>query len=314
MRNKAILLFLTFFYAGCFFLPEVSADEPSGEPRFYTEVDKEKVEFGGRVRLEIVTDASKDFEFIFPDPASGMGEFSAIGSYDIKPGFGRKHGPGRGYIVGIYSTGTHVIPSLKIEYRRKGSDTWQTVYSHQVPIEVQSLLKSGDNDIKDIKGIVEPGSRLVKIFLALAVFIIAAGGAVFAWIRKRRALAEEARRLLPAHEKAYLELSRLRAMKLHEKGQVKEFYIILSGILRKYLENRFLYHAPEMTTEEFIDSMKRSDILTVDNKNVLKRFLTHSDMVKFARYGATQLEMLDSFKEVEAFVDKTRVMDEPEEA
>jgi len=44
----------------------------------------------------------------------------------------------------------------------------------------------------------------------------------------------------------------------------------------------------------------------------LKDFLSQCDMVKFAKYGPTQLEMLDSFSSAERLVDQTKLVEELE--
>ena len=87
---------------------------------------------------------------------------------------------------------------------------------------------------------------------------------------------------------------------------IKEIYIELSDIVRHYLENRFILRAPEMTTEEFLDKLKDTDMLSYDQKILLKDFLFHCDLVKFARYGPTEKEIDSSFKSAENLVDQTK--------
>jgi hypothetical protein len=125
-------------------------------------------------------------------------------------------------------------------------------------------------------------------------------------------ISEAARKKL-AHEIAYEELAKLKAMDLPAKGMIKEYYIRLSDIARRYIENRFSYRAPEMTTEEFLNYIKISGELGPEHRDLLKNFLTQCDMVKFAKYGPTPLEILDSFKLAEKFVDQTKLVEkEPE--
>jgi hypothetical protein len=148
------------------------------------------------------------------------------------------------------------------------------------------------------------------LLLIAGAFIVV--GVIF-FMKYLREKNEREQKELSPYEKAYMELSRLRASGLHEKGMVKEFYTVLSDILRHYIEARFSYHAPEMTTQEFMEKMRVSSVLTDEDKKKLRIFLTHCDMIKFAKFNATRLEMLDSFKDVEGFVDQTRVIEEQEE-
>jgi hypothetical protein len=103
-------------------------------------------------------------------------------------------------------------------------------------------------------------------------------------------------------------------MDLPGKGQVKEYYTRLSDIVRHYLENRFSYRAPEMTTEEFLSFVRGSSRLAGKHKELLADFLSKCDMVKFAKYGPTPIEILDSFKAAESLVEQTKEEEKVEEA
>ncbi|MFC1480537.1 hypothetical protein ACFL5Y_03735 [Candidatus Omnitrophota bacterium] len=99
-------------------------------------------------------------------------------------------------------------------------------------------------------------------------------------------------------------------MDLPGQGRIKEYYVRLSDIVRHYLEDRFSFRAPEMTTEEFMERVKNSSEMLKKHKELLGDFLSHCDMVKFAKYGPTSLEMLDSFQSAERLVDQTRIREE----
>jgi len=280
------------------------------EPEITVFSDSAEARIGDRINLEVASPARKGVQLIFPEKPEETGEFSFISSELLKTGpFGEKR-EGRVYTYSIYRTGTHVIPPIKVLYKTGEDSEWKSVFSRQVPIEVMSVLDPEDaSDIKDIRGILNPAAR-VKTFLA-AILILAAAMVLLAlWIRKRkREAVEAALRARPPDEIAYERLSELRAMKLPEKGLVKEYYIRLSEIVRYYLEGRFFFRAPEMTTEEFLESLRGSPKLKEEHKELLREFLSHCDMVKFAKYGPSPLEMLDSFSSAERLVEQTRVLE-----
>ena len=87
----------------------------------------------------------------------------------------------------------------------------------------------------------------------------------------------------PPHEVAYRELDALLAENLIGRGLAKLFYVRLSNILRHYIENRFGLRAPESTTEEFLIALRASEALERRHKDLLRRFLEHCDLVKFAK-------------------------------
>src|ERR1035441_2340421 len=74
-------------------------------------------------------------------------------------------------------------------------------------------------------------------------------------------------------------------------GQPREFCILVSDTVRWYLEERFDFHAPDRTTEEFLYELQGSNLLTPDQKVSLSQFLQCCDMVKFARYQPDQPEL-----------------------
>jgi hypothetical protein len=63
---------------------------------------------------------------------------------------------------------------------------------------------------------------------------------------------------------------------------VDAFYVSLSGIVRRYLENRFGLRSPEQTTDEFLEELSRSPDLQRKHQDLLSEFLQGADLVKFA--------------------------------
>jgi hypothetical protein len=88
-------------------------------------------------------------------------------------------------------------------------------------------------------------------------------------------------------------------------GQPKEFCILVSDTLRWYLEQRFDFHAPERTTEEFLNELRGSDVLTRDQKDSLVEFLNRCDLVKFARYEPHELELRELHAAAVRLVEET---------
>lgn len=276
------------------------------------EADKEKINIGDRIKLDIIAENVAGKEVMFPEtfPKGGLGEFSLISSRPQKQKWGKPGRLAQEYIVSIYTTGTHVIPPIQVQYRRADAIEWKTAESPQVPIQVESLLTGGDKDIRDLKAlaVLGAGSSWIIFFLGI---IVASGIAVWMlWNKRRNEVVSKEVEVKPPHVIAYEELKRLKEMNLPEKGQVKEYYIRLSDIVRRYIENRFSYRAPELTTEEFMGTVKKAPELERDEKDLLKDFLSSCDMVKFAKYGPTPIEVLDSFSLAERLVDQTRVEEE----
>jgi hypothetical protein len=92
---------------------------------------------------------------------------------------------------------------------------------------------------------------------------------------------------IPPHDRARRKLEQALAL----LGEPKLFAITVSDILRVYLEERFQFHAPERTTEEFFTELQYSNYQTHEQKQSLMDFLSNCDLVKFARYEPTEVEL-----------------------
>ena len=162
-------------------------------------------------------------------------------------------------------------------------------------------------DIKDIKPPVDIPSSWMWLWVSLLVILVVTlvVGLVF-WLLRRpqRKKDIEEVRVTPG-ERAYARLENLRFKNLVERSYLKPFYTELSDIIRRYLEERFLIKAPEMTTEEFLDSLKNSPVLDNAQQQTLKDFLFTCDMVKFAKHESSAFEAQKSFDLVKQLIDQT---------
>ncbi|MFH1553216.1 MAG: BatD family protein [Candidatus Omnitrophota bacterium] len=274
--------------------------------------DKAQVHVGDRIKLELFVEGAAGFEVEFPEKPEKLGDFSFVRSYPIKTGWGKAQKRGREYLVSVYDTGTHVIPPIQVRYKKADEDQWSVLESPQVPIEVKSFLTGEDKDIRDLKGLIVLGGGPFRT-IAVLISIVAVGIAAWIlWRRKRERIAAERAKPKSAQDIACEQLRQLKAMDLPGQGRIKEYYVRLSDIVRHYLEGRFSFRAPEMTTEEFMESVKNSPEMLKKHKELLGDFLFHCDMVKFAKYGPTPLEMLDSFQSAQHLVDQTSLTEEGE--
>jgi hypothetical protein len=299
-KTVIVLLFVLAQYSFCL------AEGIDDRPEVTAEVDKKEISIGDWIKFDVRARNISTEEIFFPQGLESLGEFSVLESHPLKQKWSGPRIEGREYVLSVYTTGTHVIPPIEVKYRLPGEDEWKTKESPQVPIEVGSVLTGNDTDIKDLKGLAGLGGGFFNIFLVVVVILAVAGFLYFLWRKRKAGALEEKKREKSPDVVAHEELNKLKTMDLPGKGQVKEYYIRLSDIARHYLEGRFSYRAPEMTTEEFLDEIKRSKELANEHKDLLKEFLSHCDLVKFAKYGPTPLEILDSFKAAERLVDQTK--------
>src|SRR5579872_6584947 len=147
-----------------------------------------------------------------------------------------------------------------------------------------------NNDIRALKPPIEiPDLWLWVIWIVGALALAAA--LYFAWqYWRRKASQPVVIPVIPPHERARQKLQEALAL----ISEPRPFCIAVSDIVRLYLEERFNFHAPERTTEEFLHELKQTELLLPDQKQSLGEFLSVCDMVKFARYepGRPELEAL----------------------
>ncbi len=207
-------------------------------------------------------------------------------------------------------SGKYEIPAFTFQFHDANDpNTRHELTSEPLAVEVTSLRgeqrdKLVLEDIEDVVAL--PKAELPWWIWALAGLVTAA--VVFAgWLLLRRKRTRALVRIFqPAHELAYARLRALVAEQLVEQGRTKEFYERISGILRYYIEDRFDLHAPERTTEEFLAELQYAQVLTAPDKQALQEFLTHCDLVKFAKHDPTTEQIQRTFDLVKDFIEKTR--------
>lgn len=163
------------------------------------------------------------------------------------------------------------------------------------------------DDIKDIKPPLDIPGDFPWGWLILGVVAVLAGVAVFLILhrRQKRSSAVPVIAQAPSWEKAYARLEQLKIKRLIERPSLKDFYSELSDIIRHYLEERFSLKAPEMTTEEFLESLKTSPVLNDVQQQMLKDFLVTCDMVKFAKHQPTSQQAQRSFDLIKTLISQT---------
>jgi hypothetical protein len=213
------------------------------------------------------------------------------------------------YRLEPFLSGSYEIPAFTFEFRDVNDpNATHELTSEPIAVEVTSLL--GDQRaklvIEDIEGVVEmPRQARRWWLLGLAAIVLATVPAGWLFLCGRRAR-QLVRIFKPAHEVAYARLKALIALNLVEQGRIKEFYERISGILRHYIEDRFDLHAPERTTEEFLAELRGAELFASSDKQVLEEFLTHCDLVKFAKHEPPTEQIQRTFDLVKDFIERTK--------
>ncbi|MBP5501315.1 MAG: hypothetical protein J6Y24_00800 [Bacteroidales bacterium] len=111
----------------------------------------------------------------------------------------------------------------------------------------------------------------------------------------------------PAHLTAYRLLDKLKTSKLWQQGRVKEFYSVLTEILKNYITDRYNHSVIENTSDETLEELKHFMSPSDENYQNLKTLLDTADFVKFAKFQPREDENDLALSIAYKFVDDTKI-------
>lgn len=188
--------------------------------------------------------------------------------------------------VALFAPGTFETLPFNITVR----DALGDVTSLTVPtitINVSSVLRQGDFDLRDIKPQADLFVPPLWPWIAGTILIVGSiGWSVYRWRRRRReremALLAQIDPRTPL-QIALDELAHIEGLDLPGQGRYKEHYTLVSDCLRQYLEAQHRLPATDRTTDELRMTLKHSPIDSILTRGVLD-VLNDSDLVKFAKF------------------------------
>jgi hypothetical protein len=166
---------------------------------------------------------------------------------------------------------------------------------------------SAVSDIRDIKPPIDISGSLAWVWwLVLVVAVIIAALLLWYWLKNRKLNVVQPPPI-PAHIRARRKLEQALAL----ITQPKPFVIAVSDTARTYLEERFNFHAPERTTEEFLRELGGTKLLLPDQKESLGNFLASCDLVKFAKYEPGEKELMELHGSALRLIEETEPQPQP---
>jgi hypothetical protein len=218
-------------------------------------------------------------------------------------------------------SGKQSIPPIVIEFvdRRNGAqaapeglDSYELL-TERLPFEVQSVLpaETGQELNPPLGKLKRRALSWISLWAGVVGGLLVAVGAF--WVVRVWWLSKQHARRRTAYEAAMGRLMELVSRPRKEQAEIDTFFVELSAIVRWYLENRFDLRAPELTTEEFLESMSRSPDLSGEHQAMLREFLHRADLVKFANFVPSEQDTDESVAAARRFLDETRQQEgEPE--
>jgi hypothetical protein len=260
-------------------------------------VDRNKITIGDRITYTVVIEHDPEIQIKSPEPGANLGEFE-IKDYEIigpksrysfkKFRIRRKKVIEYRYTLTTFTTGEFKIPAVGMGYAdKKGAN--KEIKSGEISIFVESVRSAerDKDDIRDIKLPVGIPRGWLFYFILILIPVLLTGGGLAYYLyekRKREEIFTRSDSSRPADEVAYERLDKLEELDLIKQGRVKEYYIILSEIIRRYIEQRYSISVLDRTTNELYRQLRRVPEIDKKHCSAIKDFLVECDLVKFAKY------------------------------
>ncbi len=246
--------------------------------------------------------------------------------------------------ISLFDVGDHTIPSLPLLVRHDGNvDTlWTDQIPIKVESIVPDEAKE-IRDIKPPLKPPRRWKQILLSYMILAGLIAGSAASVIASMKRRDVIIARLRALvhriidpimrliskllamlglagridgldldivvnepgLPPDVVAMKELDRIEALSLIDRGMIKEYYTLVSEVVRRYLERRFGVPVMESTTTDTLDMLTRVD-LGGEPYRLIEDLLRESDLVKFAKFVPARDLAFEAISKARQIVELTR--------
>lgn len=309
-KLKCVIFILLFFNLNSWIFGLV--EEPS--ITISSSVDKSRIHIGDLIIYSVTVSHDQEIKVEMPGLGANLGGFE-IRDYHVQDPKKEKDKiiSQVDYTISTFFTGEFEIPPLTVQYVTSEDTTKKNISTEKIKIVVESVKPSEAGDIRDVK----PPVAIPRDWWYVIRWFILGGGiiflAVFIYYFYRRIKAGKG--LLPQkdvvqrppHEIAIEALNRLCNSDYFERGDIKQFYIEISEIIRQYIGGRYFVVAMEMTTMEVLVGLNRIGI-EEENYRMFETFLECCDLVKFAKYRPTEKENEEIIVLAYGIVKKTKIV------
>lgn len=201
---------------------------------------------------------------------------------------GRKVKLGKRYKLTTFEEGEHPVGRFPILYIDKNiTDTLRSADS--LILQVGTFeIDTTTMTIYDIKPTMEAPVRIGEfsgyVLWGLIGLLVVA---LIVWrivsLRRNLTMFGRPKPVDPPHVVAIKALEALHHQKLWQNNKHKQYYTLLTDILREYIDGRFGIPAMEMTSDEILEEIAKWELGDKEFAN-LRELLYMADLVKFAKY------------------------------
>lgn len=214
-------------------------------------------------------------------------------------------------IITSFDSGSYYLPRQVI-YFYKGEELVDTVVIEGRNLEVTTIpIDTATYQMYDIKGPYTYPVTFKEVipWAGLGILLLVIAYIIYKAIRNRR----ENRSLFgkpvvsdPPHITALRSLEEIRGKKLWQNNKEKEYYTEITDTIREYLDSRYGISTFEKTTAEIVKELEGMEVSGSEWEE-LKEMFNVSDLVKFAKYKASEGENESAIPVAVRFVNATYV-------
>ncbi len=249
-----------------------------------TTADTTSIKIGEELKVQYEVLADSTDLVVFPDQQT-FAPLEVIESYKTDTTYeASKIRLIKRYGLTQFDSGSYTIPPQKIIFNNK------FYLSDSINVEVRDVavdtLKQKMFDIKPVVSVEKPPFKWEKIVYWLLPLLLLAGSLWYYFRRKKKKA--EAEKQLPPYEEAIVALQQLDKSDYLIQNKSKEYYSLLTEIVKRYLDREVDDAAQESTTDELIERLqlhKEAGDFDFDAEDIkrLGDILKRADLVKFAK-------------------------------
>ena len=260
-------------------------------------------------KLTLTVTAEQDVDIELPPFGQSMGEFVIRDFHEPVP----KSVDGKQVLQQVYTlepliAGSLFVSPLTVKFtdnRANGDGQEHTIETEPVKLEIATMIGADAPSLTDLRPVAAPvdlpNQSMGYIgWSAIAFGALAAIAGVFLFRRRRRKGPVEPQ--FTPQQLAWREFNDLLASKLDETD-VKEFFVQLTAVVRRYIERSTGVNAPDQTTEEFLREVNNQKLFADDDNLRLGAFLESADLVKFAGFQPDPDSIKQSIYKAKQFIE-----------
>lgn len=258
--------------------------------------------------LTLTVTAEPEVDVQLPPFGQSMGEFVIRDFHEPVP----KSVDGKQVLQQVYNlepliAGALFVSPLTIKFidnRPDGEGKEYSIETEPIKLDIATMIGAEAPSLTELRPVAapvdlpDPGMGYVG-WLGVVAGVVAVIAGLFLFSRRHKGPVEPQ---LTPQQLAWREFNDLLALKLDETD-VKEFFVQLTAVVRRYIERTTGVNAPDQTTEEFLREVNSQRLFAEDDNLRLGAFLESADLVKFAGFQPDPDSIKQSIYKAKQFIE-----------